>query len=230
MMSLVISPWIFGGILAALPLIGWSEYKAEPRLGGQCSVHFSSRDPSSKSYLNFVVFLTGLVFPVLVVLHTWYGKRRRNNNNNNNNKSLRIADGEINESEAEDDEKDEKKEKKYQPVVHLMILLYLLTSIPHTLFIVFSDGHTLTSRVGNILTFVSMSSASYHPLLYMATMRRFRKTLLDILLLRGVHSKSREVLAGQGGHDLSVCARVGDTGTDRRCNFTNCSFYRLHLL
>ena len=191
MMSLVISPWIFGGILAALPMIGWSEYKAEPRLGGQCSVHFSSRDPSSKSYLNFVVFLAG---------------------------------------EVKDDEKVEKKEKKYQPVVYLMILLYLLTSIPHTLFIVFSDGHTLTSRVGNILTFVSMSSASYHPLLYMATMRRFRKTLLDILLLRGVHSKSREVLAGQGGHDLSVCARVGDTGTDRRCNFTNCSFYRLHLL
>nr|XP_017530415.2 opsin-3 isoform X1 [Manis javanica] len=166
--------WLYSLAWSGAPLLGWNRYILDIH-GLGCAVDWKSKDANDASFVLFLL-LGCLVAPVGVMAHCYghilYSVRR-----------LRC----VEDLQTIQVIKILKYEKKVAKMCFLMIFTFLTFWMPYivTCFLVVNGyGHLVTPTVSVISYLFAKSSSVYNPVIYFFMIRKFRRSLLQLLCFR----------------------------------------------
>nr|XP_004653495.2 opsin-3 isoform X1 [Jaculus jaculus] len=166
--------WLYSLAWAGAPLLGWNRYILDVH-GLGCTVDWRSKDANDSSYVLFL-FLGCLVVPVGIIAHCYghilYSVRM-----------LRC----VEDLQTIQVIKILRYEKKVAKMCFLMVTVFLACWMPYVVIcflVVNGSGHLVTPTVSVVSYVFAKSSTVYNPVIYVFMIRKFRKSLLQLLCFR----------------------------------------------
>ncbi|XP_052593674.1 opsin-3 isoform X1 [Peromyscus californicus insignis] len=166
--------WLYSLAWAGAPLLGWNRYILDVH-GLGCTVDWKSKDANDSSFVLFL-FLGCLVVPMGIIAHCYghilYSVRM-----------LRC----VEDLQTIQVIKILKYEKKVAKMCFSMVFVFLTCWMPYivTRFLVVNGyGHLVTPTVSIVSYLFAKSSTVYNPVIYIFMIRKFRRSLLQLLCCR----------------------------------------------
>lgn len=166
--------WLYSLAWSGAPLLGWNRYILDVH-GLGCSVDWKSKDANDSSFVLFL-FLGCLVVPLGVIAHCYghilYSVRM-----------LRC----VEDLQTIQVIKILRYEKKVAKMCFLMIFIFLIFWMPYIVIcfmVVNGYGHLVTPTVSLVSYLFAKSSTVYNPIIYIIMIRKFRRSLFQLLCFR----------------------------------------------
>ncbi|XP_055464564.1 opsin-3 isoform X1 [Psammomys obesus] len=166
--------WLYSLAWAGAPLLGWNRYILDVH-GLGCTVDWKSKEANDSSFVLFL-FLGCLVVPVGTIAHCYghilYSVRM-----------LRC----VEDLQTIQVIKVLRYEKKVAKMCFLLVFVFLTCWMPYivTRFLVVNGyGHLVTPTVSIVSYLFAKSSTVYNPVIYIFMIRKFRRSLLQLLCFR----------------------------------------------
>uniref|UniRef100_A0A8C0XP50 Opsin-3 n=1 Tax=Castor canadensis TaxID=51338 RepID=A0A8C0XP50_CASCN len=166
--------WLYSLAWAGAPLLGWNRYILDIH-GLGCTVDWKSKDANDSSFVLFL-FLGCLVVPLGIIAHCYghilYSVRM-----------LRC----VEDLQTIQVIKILKYEKKVAKMCFLMVFTFLTCWMPYIVIcflVVNGYGHLVTPTVSVISYLFAKSSTVYNPVICIVMIRKFRRSLLQLLCFR----------------------------------------------
>ncbi|XP_032245174.1 opsin-3 isoform X1 [Halichoerus grypus] len=166
--------WLYSLAWSGAPLLGWNRYILDVH-GLGCSVDWKSKDANDSSFVLFL-FLGCLVVPLGVIAHC-YGHILY---------SIRMLRC-VEDLQTIQVIKILRYEKKVAKMCFLMIFIFLIFWMPYIVIcflVVNGYGHLVTPTVSIVSYLFAKSSTVYNPIIYIIMIRKFRRSLLQLLCFR----------------------------------------------
>ncbi|XP_065397974.1 opsin-3 isoform X2 [Macaca fascicularis] len=166
--------WLYSLAWAGAPLLGWNRYILDVH-GLGCTVDWKSKDANDSSFVLFL-FLGCLVVPLGVIAHC-YGHILY---------SIRMLRC-VEDLQTTQVIKILKYEKKLAKMCFLMIFTFLVCWMPYIVIcflVVNGHGHLVTPTISIVSYLFAKSNTVYNPVIYVFMIRKFRRSLLQLLCLR----------------------------------------------
>ncbi|XP_037677971.1 opsin-3 isoform X2 [Choloepus didactylus] len=166
--------WLYSLAWSGAPLLGWNRYTLDIH-GLACTVNWKSRDSSDSSFVLFL-FLGCLVVPVGVIAHC-YGHILY---------SIRMLRC-VEDLQTVQVIKILRYEKKVAKMCFVMIATFLMCWMPYIVIcflVVNGYGHLVTPTVSIVSHLFVKSSTVYNLVIYIFMLRKFRRSLLQLLCFR----------------------------------------------
>ncbi|XP_042530442.1 opsin-3 isoform X1 [Dipodomys spectabilis] len=166
--------WLYSLAWAGAPLLGWNRYILDIH-GLGCTVDWKAKDANDSSFVLFL-FIGCLVVPVGIIAHC-YGHILY---------SIRMLRC-VEDLQTIQIIKILQYEKKLAKMCFLMALTFLMCWMPYivTCFLmVNSHGHLVTPTISIVSYLLAKSSTIYNPVIYIFMIRKFRRSLLQLLCFR----------------------------------------------
>ncbi|KAG3257912.1 opsin-3 isoform X3 [Ictidomys tridecemlineatus] len=166
--------WLYSLAWAGAPLLGWNRYILDVH-GLGCTVEWKSKDANDSSFVLFL-FLGCLVVPVGVIAHC-YGHILY---------SIRMLRC-VEDLQTIQVIKILRYEKKLAKMCFVMVFTFLICWMPYIVvcFLVANGyGQRVTPTVSIVSNLFAKSSTVYNPVIYIFMIRKFRRSLLQLLCSR----------------------------------------------
>ncbi|VTJ76221.1 Hypothetical predicted protein [Marmota monax] len=166
--------WLYSLAWAGAPLLGWNRYILDVH-GLGCTVDWKSKDANDSSFVLFL-FLGCLVVPVGVIAHC-YGHILY---------SIRMLRC-VEDLQTIQVIKILRYEKKLAKMCFVMVFTFLICWMPYIVvcFLVANGyGQRVTPTVSIVSNLFAKSSTVYNPVIYIFMIRKFRRSLLQLLCSR----------------------------------------------
>ncbi|XP_046534266.1 opsin-3 isoform X1 [Equus asinus] len=166
--------WLYSLAWSGAPLLGWNRYILDIH-GLGCAVDWKSKDANDSTFVLFL-FLGCLVVPMGVIAHC-YGHILY---------SIRMLRC-VEDLQTIQVMKILRYEKKLAKMCFFMIFTFLIFWMPYIVicFLVANGyGHLVTPTVSIVSYLFAKSSTIYNPIIYIFTIRKFRRSLSQLLCFR----------------------------------------------
>uniref|UniRef100_G3T4R9 Opsin-3 n=1 Tax=Loxodonta africana TaxID=9785 RepID=G3T4R9_LOXAF len=166
--------WLYSLAWSGAPLLGWNRYILDTH-GLACTVDWKSNNSSDSSFVLFL-FLGCLVVPVGVIAHC-YGHILY---------SIRMLRC-VEDLQTIQVIKILRHEKKLAKMCLFMIFTFLICWMPYIVIcflVVNGYGHLVTPTISIVSYLFAKSSTVYNPVIYTFMIRKFRRSLLQLLCFR----------------------------------------------
>ncbi|KAM9211737.1 opsin-3 isoform 1-T1 [Dugong dugon] len=166
--------WLYSLAWSGAPLLGWNRYILDTH-GLACTVDWKSNNSNDSSFVLFL-FLGCLVVPVGVIVHC-YGHILY---------SIRMLRC-VEDLQTIQVIKILSYEKKVAKMCLFMIFIFLICWMPYIVIcflVVNGYGHLVTPTISVVSYLFAKSSTVYNPVIYTFMIRKFRRSLLQLLCFR----------------------------------------------
>ncbi|XP_023566028.1 opsin-3 isoform X1 [Octodon degus] len=166
--------WLYSLAWAGAPLLGWNRYILDIH-GLGCTVDWKSKDANDSSFVLFL-FLGCLVVPVGVIAHC-YGHILY---------SIRMLRC-VEDLQTIQVMKILRYENKVAKMCFLMVFIFLVCWMPYIVIcflVVNGHRYRVTPTISIVSYLFAKSSTVYNPVIYVFMIRKFRRSLLQLLCFR----------------------------------------------
>ncbi|XP_036133395.1 opsin-3 [Molossus molossus] len=184
--------WLYSLAWSGAPLLGWNRYILDVH-GLGCTVDWKSKDANDSSFVLFL-FLGRLVVPVGIMAHC-YGHILY---------SIRMLRC-VEDLQTIQVIKILRYEKKVAKMCFVMIFSFLSFWMPYIVicFLVV-HGHLVTPTMSVVSYLFAKSSTVYNPLIYIFMIRKFRRSLLQLLCFRLLRCQRPATDLPTAGSELQI--------------------------
>ncbi|XP_053523262.1 opsin-3 [Artibeus jamaicensis] len=198
--------WLYSLAWSGAPLLGWNRYTLDVH-GLGCAVDWKSKDANDASFVLFLS-LGCLVVPVGVIAHC-YGHILY---------SIRMLHC-IEDLQTIQVIKISRYEKKVAKMCFVMIFTFLIFWMPYIVicFLVVNGYEHLVSPTVSVVSYLSAKLSTVHnPLIYIFMIRKFRRSLLQLLSVRLLRCQRPATDLAAAGSEMQIRPIVMSQKEDNR--------------